>query len=101
MTGWRISIASQAKGSDTERTVFHHGQESDTPIEAAYIGADHSVTFTFFACNTAADHTLAYLRNFGACHVSGRKRRVVEFVFEVHSDGSSTTDCATESSHAT
>ena len=47
MTGWRISIASQAKGSDTERTVFHHGQESDTPIDAAYIGADHSVTFTF------------------------------------------------------
>jgi hypothetical protein len=47
MTGWRISIASQAKGSDTKRTVFHHGQESDTPIEAAYIGADHSVTFTF------------------------------------------------------
>jgi hypothetical protein len=37
MTGRRRSIASQAKGSDTERTVFHHGQESDTPIEAAYI----------------------------------------------------------------
>jgi hypothetical protein len=26
----------------------------------------------------------------------GEKRRVVEFVFEVHSDGSSTTDCAAE-----
>ena len=33
--------------------------------------------------------------------ISRRKRRVVEFVFEVHSDGSSTTDHATESSHAT
>jgi hypothetical protein len=57
---------------------------------------------SLFACNKTADHILAYLRKFGAaCHVSRRKRRVVEFVFEVHSDGSSTTDRATESSHAT
>jgi hypothetical protein len=43
----RVSIASQAKGTDTERTVFHHGQESHTPIEAAYIGADHPVHHHF------------------------------------------------------
>jgi hypothetical protein len=57
MTGWRISIASQAKGSDTERTVFHHGQESHTPIEAAYIRADHSVTFTFCLQQGGAPYT--------------------------------------------
>jgi hypothetical protein len=101
MTGWRISVVSQAKGSDTGRKVFHHGRESHTPIEAAYIGGDHSVTFSFCLLQGGGRYTGVPSKLWSGMSRFPEKRRVVEFVFEVHSDGSSTKDRATESSHAT
>jgi hypothetical protein len=69
--------------SDTERTVFHHGQESHTPIEAVYIRADHSVTFTFCSQQGGGPYTGVPSKLWSGMSRFPEKKRVVEFVFDV------------------